>query len=255
MGRSCALVCAGIAAGEELLLRGYLFGYLREQHGLAGAALISSVVFSLMHVVDGPRGTLELLNIVAIGLVLALLRIETGSLWAPIGFHWAWNWLDLHLLPVGDQGVEPFVATTSGAGPESDLFTTIAFVAVAVFFWIRIRTSLRPAAEMWRRDTGWVVAAWLIMAAAAVGGPLLFRGVAYPVVATPDEPGHLELISPGRAILPSVDLAATQTRAPLAWQRVTGRGVLVLELVRPGCEGLAPDAARDLLAAIAPAAA
>jgi len=239
------VVCLGIAIGEELLFRGYLFEYLKGQHGVAGAAIISSVVFSLTHVMDGDRSALELFNIIVIGLAFVLLRLQTGSLWVPIGFHWAWNWFDMYLATVGDEGVLRFTATKGSAGPESDLLTTAAFAILAAVFSVGIIRGerLRPRGSglveerLWQRGSVLAVAVWLIIAAAALGGPALYRDQSYQVAATdPAKLQDLEILSADEAILPSAELAATHVRAPLAWRRATGNGTVVLELVVSGDE-------------------
>jgi hypothetical protein len=210
------------------------------------------------------------------------LRLQTGSLWVPIGFHWAWNWFDMYLATVGDEGVLRFTATRSAAGPESDLFTTIAFIALgAITVGIMRRNrvkSRRPPEErprpreaqsargrlwqgaaglagehLWQRGSGLAVAVWLIIFTVALGGPAYVGEEWYQVAAIdPGKPKSLEILPAADAILPSAELAATHVRAPLAWQRATGSGVLVLELVVSDDE-LVP--ARDeLVASIAPGA-
>ena len=239
------VVCLGIAIGEELLFRGYLFEYLKGQHGVAGAAIISSVVFSLTHVMDGDRSALELFNIIVIGLAFVLLRLQTGSLWVPIGFHWAWNWFDMYLVTMGDEGVLQFTSTRSGAGPESDVFTTIAFIALAALLSAgiakrkRLKLQRLAGERLWPKGAGVAVAVWLIIAAVTLGAPALLRGEWYQVVATDSgKPQDLEVLPAADVILPSAELAATHVRAPLAWQRATGNGVVVLELAASG-DGLA----------------
>jgi membrane protease YdiL (CAAX protease family) len=77
-------VTAGIC--EELVFRGYLIAYLMAV--LAApfwvAALLSSVVFGLVHAYQGLPG---IPRTAAVGGLLALLYGLTGSLWAPMVVH------------------------------------------------------------------------------------------------------------------------------------------------------------------------
>lgn len=89
------LLRSGVSAGqtallvfdEEMVFRGYGLDTLREALGLPGAFAVSIPLFALYH---GP-GWRRLLGLSAAGLLLALLRLHTGSLWFGAGFHFAWN--------------------------------------------------------------------------------------------------------------------------------------------------------------------
>jgi hypothetical protein len=72
---------------EEMVFRGYGLDTLREALGLAGAFVVSIPLFALYH----GMGWRRLLGLSAAGLLLALLRLRTGSLWFGAGFHFAWN--------------------------------------------------------------------------------------------------------------------------------------------------------------------
>jgi membrane protease YdiL (CAAX protease family) len=78
------IVTVMIAAplGEELFFRGYLLPALRKSWGIVAALLVSSALFSTLHA--DPVGFLGLMEI---GIVLAALRLWSGSLWAAIVGH------------------------------------------------------------------------------------------------------------------------------------------------------------------------
>jgi len=96
-------VTAGIC--EETLYRGFLYHYFRDtwHWGLLLAVVASSVVFGLAH---GYQGVSGILGTGAIGGLLAVLYLGTGSLLTPMIFH---ALLDLRILtfPVPDGGPEP----------------------------------------------------------------------------------------------------------------------------------------------------
>jgi membrane protease YdiL (CAAX protease family) len=79
-----AVVVAPIA--EEVIFRGYFYGVIRRYGGRIPALLISSLLFAAIHIHLPSVPGLFLLAI-----ILCLLYERTGSLWAPIALHAAFN--------------------------------------------------------------------------------------------------------------------------------------------------------------------
>lgn len=78
-----ALSCtAGVC--EEILYRGLLLAVLGAAVGLWPAVLLSTAVFGLGHAYQGAAG---ILKTAAVGLVLALLAVGSGSLFVPMLVH------------------------------------------------------------------------------------------------------------------------------------------------------------------------
>ncbi|HEX2171388.1 MAG TPA: type II CAAX endopeptidase family protein [Dehalococcoidia bacterium] len=73
-------------AAEELFFRGFVFGGLRDRLGVAGATVVSSIVFSTVHFQAG-----NLIPIFALGCLLALLYHQTNSIFPPIIVHTTFN--------------------------------------------------------------------------------------------------------------------------------------------------------------------
>jgi membrane protease YdiL (CAAX protease family) len=80
-----AVVLAPIA--EELLFRGLLHRALRTRLRLIPAALISSVLFAIVHVDVVLSQPLALVGLTLVGVVLAVAYERTGSLLVPIVIH------------------------------------------------------------------------------------------------------------------------------------------------------------------------
>ncbi len=82
------LVMAGIVApfGEELVFRGLLFPWLQSHLGVAWAAILSGLIFGMLHFVPILIPALS-----AVGIALALLYHRCGSLWPVIVAHGAFN--------------------------------------------------------------------------------------------------------------------------------------------------------------------
>ena len=82
------LVMAGFVAplGEELAFRGLLFPWLRGQLGAGAGAVVSGLVFAILHGVP-----VLIPALTAIGIALALLYHRCGSLWPVIVAHGTFN--------------------------------------------------------------------------------------------------------------------------------------------------------------------
>lgn len=82
-----------VSFAEEILFRGVLQGLFRDAYGRSAGIVVSSVFFFVVH--GANPGMFESIiapvSLLLAGLVLALIREKTGSLWIPIGFHWTWN--------------------------------------------------------------------------------------------------------------------------------------------------------------------
>jgi membrane protease YdiL (CAAX protease family) len=82
---TAVLVVPGAAISEELLFRGVIFSGLRKSMSLWPAALISSCVWALLHLVSGNLAVAAVLAI--FGMFLAWSYERSGSLWTPICAH------------------------------------------------------------------------------------------------------------------------------------------------------------------------
>lgn len=71
---------------EEILCRGGLFGPLVKRHDRFTAVVVTAFVFGMLH-----RPDVRVLPIVAFGLVLGLLRSESGSLVPSVLAHFSFN--------------------------------------------------------------------------------------------------------------------------------------------------------------------
>ncbi len=88
-----------VPVAEELFYRGIMYRSLGQRFSLAGAAVISTGVWTLLH------GSLALFPAIFIlGICLLLLYESTGTLWAPIAAHVGFNltsFIFLWLVPGG----------------------------------------------------------------------------------------------------------------------------------------------------------
>lgn len=137
------------AAGEELLLRGYIFAVLREWIGWRWTLIATSIVFGLFHVPNPGADAESVLLVMLAGFFLGSVVLATGSLYAAIVAHFAWNWVmaaGLHtpvsgipvLAPdyrVVDAG--PDWLTGGPWGPEGGLGAAISMFVAVIYIYAR----------------------------------------------------------------------------------------------------------------------
>jgi hypothetical protein len=84
---------------EEILFRGYLFGKLKKNVPVWLAILVTSFVFGAFHLFNS--GTLAwnlAIDTFALSIILCLLRVVTGNIWASIMLHMVKNGIAFYLL-------------------------------------------------------------------------------------------------------------------------------------------------------------
>ncbi len=75
---------------EEIVVRGFMHTGLRSKLPFMAAAIISSGLFGLAHLLGGEGGStiwIAVIDTFVLGMVLAYLREKSGSLWPAIGLH------------------------------------------------------------------------------------------------------------------------------------------------------------------------
>lgn len=92
------LTLAGLAmlfntVTQEILFRGYILQTIRARGGTSLAIILSSVIFSLVHLPTARNVPLAVFNIFLTGFLYGYARIITRNLWLPIGMHFIWNFL------------------------------------------------------------------------------------------------------------------------------------------------------------------
>lgn len=140
-----------VAGAEELIFRGYGLQTLQQAVGTPIAGGILTSLFALAH----GTATQSLLGQGALGLALVGLRLTGGSLWLPLGYHFAWNyaqtavlgppeWPSLQALHL--QG--PYQWMGRPGHPEPGALTTMVNLLVAVgtafVWWHQKRSNKGP---------------------------------------------------------------------------------------------------------------
>lgn len=81
------------AAVQEVIARSYPFQLLLRRAGPGWAVLVTSVMFMAMHAAVFRGALLPAVNVFAASVLFGLVLLRTGSLWAVIALHFAWNFL------------------------------------------------------------------------------------------------------------------------------------------------------------------
>jgi membrane protease YdiL (CAAX protease family) len=80
-----------VAFNEEILVRGYILINLMDSMNKYIALIVSSLLFSAMHLMNANMSVVPAINIFLAGILLGIYFVHKGNLWFPIGMHLTWN--------------------------------------------------------------------------------------------------------------------------------------------------------------------
>ncbi|OAV72158.1 CAAX amino terminal protease self- immunity [Bacteroidales bacterium Barb4] len=80
-----------VAAGEEILSRGYLLRRFMKTYNKYAALGIASLLFMAAHLANQNISTIGMINLFLAGILLGIYYIYKQNLWFPIGLHFTWN--------------------------------------------------------------------------------------------------------------------------------------------------------------------
>jgi membrane protease YdiL (CAAX protease family) len=147
------------ASAEEAVIRGFVMQGVGAGWGVWAGLAVQAVIFAVLHGSNPGATPVALGNVAGFGLMLGLLVLWRGSLWAAIGFHAVWNWAEGMVLgdPVSGLGfgrsvlaqtVSPDASAmmTGGSfGPEGSLVTLGALIlTIAAVGWAWWRSMGAP---------------------------------------------------------------------------------------------------------------
>ena len=135
------------AVGEEMIFRGVLFRWIDERFGFWWAMAVSGLVFGLVHLTND-NATLWAGIAIALeaGLLLGAAYKWSGTLWFPIGIHWAWNFTQGNIFGFAVSGnehgtslIQPIVngpdwLTGGTFGAEASVIATVAGLVLTALF-------------------------------------------------------------------------------------------------------------------------
>ena len=140
-----------VGVGEEILFRGVLFRWIDEKWGFVAALTVSALLFGAMHYGQpGATWWSSLAIAIEAGLLLGAAYKYSGTLWLPIGIHWAWNFVQGNVFGFqvsgGDAGPSLLQAPVNGPdcltggafGAEASIITVILGLGLSVWYLWRI---------------------------------------------------------------------------------------------------------------------
>ena len=95
-----------VGFSEEILGRGYIMSVLRQTKSVFAVVVISSLTFSLLHLLNNGFTLMPLVNIALAGALFAYMYIKSGNIWMPIGFHITWNYFQGDIFGFAVSGIE-----------------------------------------------------------------------------------------------------------------------------------------------------
>jgi membrane protease YdiL (CAAX protease family) len=108
------------AVFEEIIFRGYVYFVLLKSGGLYLAIIGSAIVFSTAHLIKHTSvPLLYVLNAFVFGILVAVCRYFTCSLWLPVGLHFGWNVVSgpIFGLPYSGRTYDRGVVVSEVSGP------------------------------------------------------------------------------------------------------------------------------------------
>ena len=144
---SVFMMFLAVAVGEEMIFRGVIFRWIDERWNTCVALLISAILFGWMHISnDNATWWSSLAIAVEAGLLLGAAYKWSGSLWVPIGIHWAWNYTQGNIFGLAVSGSEagetmlttivngPDIITGGAFGPEASIISVILGTFFTIVF-------------------------------------------------------------------------------------------------------------------------
>lgn len=136
-----------VGVGEEIIFRGIIFRQIDERWNTWTALIVSALLFGFMHLPNqGATWWSSLAIAIEAGLMLAAAYKWSGSLWLPIGIHWAWNFTQGNVYGAAVSGnvaggsllemqpAGPDIITGGPFGPEASIVAVIFGIILTVIF-------------------------------------------------------------------------------------------------------------------------
>jgi membrane protease YdiL (CAAX protease family) len=135
-----------VAFSEEFLFRGYTLFTLTQAAGFWPAAVLLSIAFGAIHLLNPGEAWNGVLAATGIGLFFCLTLRRTGNLWFALGFHTVWDWGESYLYSVPDSGGispghllkssfhGPNWLTGGSVGPEGSILIYVLLLLLWIVF-------------------------------------------------------------------------------------------------------------------------
>jgi uncharacterized protein len=136
-----------VAILEEVLARGFILNNLYYKQNKYIAIIISSLLFSLMHILNTAIDITGIINLFLIGVLFALLYLKNMNLSFPIGLHFSWNFVQGPIFGFNVSGnTNPSIFNVQsisgdqfsfeGFGLEGSIIVSFILGTAILYFWI-----------------------------------------------------------------------------------------------------------------------
>ncbi|MBP9926039.1 MAG: CPBP family intramembrane metalloprotease [Cyclobacteriaceae bacterium] len=138
-----------VSVTEEIVIRGYVLNNLREKLRDDYSVIISSLIFSCLHIFNDNFSWIGFSNIFLSGVLLGIFCIKQNTVSGSVGLHWSWNFIQGPILGFnvsghidkGVFGVNPLASnmfTGGNFGAEGSILLT-PIILISIFLVVRIR--------------------------------------------------------------------------------------------------------------------
>lgn len=76
---------------QELLVRGYLYQMIKQNHNIVAAVIVTTILFTALHGGAFEAGIIPVLNVFTMSLLMTAVLEYSGSIIAPTIMHFLWN--------------------------------------------------------------------------------------------------------------------------------------------------------------------
>lgn len=137
------------SASEEILTRGYLLNNVKSQHKVVTAILVSSFVFSVLHIFNEGFSIIPFINISLVGIFFGLYYLCFNNIWGVCAVHAIWNFAqgNVYGIKVSGTNVGESIINTiqvegkeilngGNFGAEGGLITTfVVIIAILILYY------------------------------------------------------------------------------------------------------------------------
>lgn len=131
-----------IAFSEEMVFRGYLIHALPPNLKRNIAILISSLLFLLGHSINGITSVSRIIELLFLGLTLAVIYVGTKSLWAAVGLHFGLDFFSFFLGGDGEASRQYILLAEKTNSYVGLMKLTDAILPVVIFVLVILQTKI-----------------------------------------------------------------------------------------------------------------
>ncbi|WP_321310099.1 CPBP family intramembrane glutamic endopeptidase [Marinifilum fragile] len=135
-----------VSINEEIIVRGYILRNFMDSMNRYLALILSSLIFTALHLLNPNVSILGITNIFLAGILLGIGYIFTKNLWFPLALHFSWNFFQGPIFGFEVSGTKSDtlisqtitgneILTGGNFGFEGSLLASILCTACIVLFW------------------------------------------------------------------------------------------------------------------------